>query len=214
MTDLIVTCECGYQISLRASMAGSRVRCPCGRTVLVPSFRDQRMGDEFSDGMAWRPAGTSAAPVTPNGPPFSAPWTSDPNPYASPTADLELVKVEHESPERTLGWLLFSFKGRIPRRAYWGATIGATVVFFVALVGLATIVGEDSPVALAVLVVLYIPAMWISLATQIKRWHDRDKSGWWFLINFIPYIGGLWVFIECGCLRGTKGPNSFGPDPT
>ena len=59
-----------------------------------------------------------------------------------------------------------------------------------------------------------IPLLWISLATRIKRWHDRDKSGAWVLINVIPYLGGLWEFIEVGCLRGTEGPNSFGPDPT
>ena len=61
---------------------------------------------------------------------------------------------------------------------------------------------------------MYIPMLWISVAVQCKRWHDRDKSGWWFLINFIPIIGPLWAFIELGCLRGTMGPNLYGADPT
>ena len=26
-------------------------------------------------------------------------------------------------------------------------------------------------------------------------------------------IGGLWYLIECGFLRGTPGPNTYGPDP-
>jgi len=64
------------------------------------------------------------------------------------------------------------------------------------------------------MVVLYIPVVWFSLALQVKRWHDRGKSGWWVLINLIPFVGGLWALVECGFLRGTEGPNQFGPDPT
>jgi uncharacterized membrane protein YhaH (DUF805 family) len=30
---------------------------------------------------------------------------------------------------------------------------------------------------------------------------------------FVPVIGGLWYLIECGFLRGTPGPNAYGPDP-
>ena len=53
----------------------------------------------------------------------------------------------------------------------------------------------------------------ISIIVQVKRWHDRDKSGWWVLINFVPVVGPLWALVECGFLRGTLGDNRFGPDP-
>ena len=53
---------------------------------------------------------------------------------------------------------------------------------------------------------------WIGLSVQVKRWHDRGKSGWWGLINLIPIIGQVWVFIECGVLRSTAGDNRFGRD--
>lgn len=53
----------------------------------------------------------------------------------------------------------------------------------------------------------------MALAVGVKRWHDRNKSAWWILIALIPYIGGIWILIECGCLRGTLGPNRFGGDP-
>jgi uncharacterized membrane protein YhaH (DUF805 family) len=56
--------------------------------------------------------------------------------------------------------------------------------------------------------------IWVGLAVQVKRWHDRNKSGWWVLVGFIPYIGGIWQIIECGCLRGTEGENRFGSDLT
>lgn len=55
--------------------------------------------------------------------------------------------------------------------------------------------------------------LWIVLAVQVKRWHDRGKSGWMVLVYFIPLIGSFWVLIECGFLSGTAGPNQYGPDP-
>ena len=51
-----------------------------------------------------------------------------------------------------------------------------------------------------------------SLAVQIRRFHDQDKSGWFVLLNFIPYVGGLVVLVFM-CLDGTKGKNRFGDDP-
>lgn len=63
------------------------------------------------------------------------------------------------------------------------------------------------------LIVLLLLLLWPSICLYAKRWHDRDKSGWWSLIVLIPIIGGLWMLIELGFLRGTDGPNRFGPDP-
>lgn len=48
---------------------------------------------------------------------------------------------------------------------------------------------------------------------EVKRCHDRGRSGWFLLINFIPIIGALWLWVELCFLRGTKGPSRFGPDP-
>ena len=58
--------------------------------------------------------------------------------------------------------------------------------------------------------------LWTHLAVFVKRWHDRDKSGWMILLILIPIvniIGFFWTLIECGFLDGTIGPNKFGPDP-
>ena len=60
---------------------------------------------------------------------------------------------------------------------------------------------------------VFLALLWPSLALQVKRWHDRDKSGWFVLVNLIPFIGWLWTLIECGFLDGTQGPNRFGPSP-
>jgi uncharacterized membrane protein YhaH (DUF805 family) len=57
------------------------------------------------------------------------------------------------------------------------------------------------------------PILLMGIIVQIKRWHDRDKSGWWILVHFIPILGTLWCLMECGFAKGTDGQNRFGPDP-
>ncbi|MDE2341689.1 MAG: DUF805 domain-containing protein, partial [Alphaproteobacteria bacterium] len=51
-----------------------------------------------------------------------------------------------------------------------------------------------------------------SIAVQVRRFHDQNRSGWFVLLGFVPYIGGLVVLIFM-LLEGTKGPNRFGEDP-
>ena len=73
--------------------------------------------------------------------------------------------------------------------------------------GLLDAIGNDYMfIALFVLQVM-------TLAVLIKRWHDRNKSGFWLLINLLPVIGQVWMVIELGVLPGTPGTNRFGPSP-
>jgi uncharacterized membrane protein YhaH (DUF805 family) len=55
---------------------------------------------------------------------------------------------------------------------------------------------------------IFIP----NLAVTIRRLHDQDKSGWFYLIALIPLIGPLILLIFM-FLEGTRGPNRFGDDP-
>jgi uncharacterized membrane protein YhaH (DUF805 family) len=85
--------------------------------------------------------------------------------------------------------------------------------------------------------VVLIPTFLSTLAVSLKRLHDRNKSGWWLLLFWIgpgvimgvqqsyqhiegSWILGLiavaimiWAIVELGFLRGTAGPNQYGPDP-
>ena len=120
-----------------------------------------------------------------------------------------------------LKWLLFSFQGRITRTQYWKASLCTIGVFYAVLfaIGFASAWSsfqegtEPNLVALMLLWPLSLPIIWISAALQVKRWHDRDKSATWWLINLIPLVGSLWTLVECGFLRGTQGPNAYGEDP-
>lgn len=106
--------------------------------------------------------------------------------------------------------LLFQFDGRINRAKFWAGVGAIWVGYFVIGILFGAI---DSSAVRGILGLAYLALLWPSLAISIKRWHDRDKSGWWVLIGFIPLIGWLWALIETGFLEGTKGPNQYGPDP-
>jgi uncharacterized membrane protein YhaH (DUF805 family) len=117
--------------------------------------------------------------------------------------------------------LLFSFDGRIRRTNYWLGALGAGLAYGVVAaicLMIAAMLGRGNGGGLAIIgMVLYFVvlffALWTSLALQIKRWHDRDKSWVWVFISFIPLVGAIWVLIEVGFLDGTQGPNKYGPSP-
>ncbi len=119
--------------------------------------------------------------------------------------------------------LLFGFQGRINRAKFWLVALAffvIEVILFAVLGGGAAMSADPQqalasigPVAGIVLFLFGLAATWISIAVGIKRFHDRNKSGVWILIIFVPLIGGLWYLIECGFLKGTPGPNDYGPDP-
>jgi len=111
--------------------------------------------------------------------------------------------------------LLFSFNGRINRAKYWLGTVCLIVVYVILAVVSGAAMSSDGSMGIVgiIAMIIYVAMIWPSVALGVKRFHDRDKSGWWVLIAFVPVIGGLWYLIECGFLEGTKGPNKFGPDP-
>lgn len=119
----------------------------------------------------------------------------------------------------------FSFDGRINRAKYWlylaiYLVIGLLMDRILFLLGGPTGTGEPAAamggaeILILLLTAAYaIVATWSYIAVHVKRWHDRDKSGWWVLISFVPILGFVWTIIECGCMKGTEGDNRFGPDP-
>jgi uncharacterized membrane protein YhaH (DUF805 family) len=136
------------------------------------------------------------------------------DPYQTPEADITPPATEYVPPSTKE--LLFSFQGRIPRRIYWAISIALAVIFYVPQIIMA-VAGDNTTIVLlmsVIILIMAIPGIWIGLGASVKRWHDRNKSGWWVLIGLIPIVGAIWTLVECGCLRGTEGPNEYGADPT
>jgi uncharacterized membrane protein YhaH (DUF805 family) len=107
-------------------------------------------------------------------------------------------------------WLAewFSFSGRISRRSFWlGHELPLLGILFLCLIldGLLKLHGVIIEICLLLLV-------WPNFATQVKRAHDRGRSGWFVLLGLVP-IASIWPAIELGFLRGDMGPNRFGADP-
>jgi uncharacterized membrane protein YhaH (DUF805 family) len=115
-----------------------------------------------------------------------------------------------------LRWQLFGFRGRIGRGAYWGSLVIMFVLFLIIGSMLPPAAAEGAPppemsdpAAFAIFVGIIL-STWINLAISVKRFHDRDKAGWWVLISLIPIVGPLWLLIELGFLPGTPGANQYG----
>ena len=99
-----------------------------------------------------------------------------------------------------------NFSGRARRKEYWYFLLMQIILIIIAMV-LDTII-FDSDVGLFYLVValgLFLPGV----AVTIRRLHDTNHSGWWFLISLVPLIGiVLIVFL----VRETKfETNQWGP---
>jgi uncharacterized membrane protein YhaH (DUF805 family) len=66
---------------------------------------------------------------------------------------------------------------------------------------------------------VFIPALALGVALTVRRFHDRDMSGWWYpgfiAASLIPVIGIIAsiALVVLFFLPGTAGPNRFGPDP-
>lgn len=122
-------------------------------------------------------------------------------------------------------YLLFSLDGRIGRRAYWlGMGILAIVTFgYSHLLNAVERINETTGphwwwpflVILSVPVTIFIDFLLFMswMAVSVKRLHDRNKTGLFFLLSFVPVLGQLWSLIELGLLKGTDGPNRYGEKP-
>lgn len=116
------------------------------------------------------------------------------------------TKLNYE--ELTLRKLYFSFSGRIGRLNFILGMVTLIAFIFLLLFTCALLKLTENELVYFISL-FYLPLLWSSLALQAKRWHDRNKSSWWILINFVPF-GGIWAFIETCILAGTKDTNNYG----
>ena len=104
----------------------------------------------------------------------------------------------------------FTYTGRASRSAYWWFALGELIAW-IGVIILAVIFAVLKVPAISVL--LYVLAgiafFLIGLSLLVRRLHDQDKSGFWFFIAFVPFIGGIWLLVLT-LLEGTPGQNRFG----
>ena len=108
------------------------------------------------------------------------------------------------------------FNGRARRMEYWMFTLVNIIITFSFLMmdnrmGLS--IFEFDGIAYGYLTLLYSLAVFIpSLAVTVRRLHDIGKSGWWYLVGLIPFIGGIWLLFLL-VKDGLPQENEYGPNP-
>ena len=137
--------------------------------------------------------------------------------------------------------LFLSTDGRINRLRFWiGTLILVAISTAATMLNLAIIGVSQTAVMLSVLVAFALA--YPSYALMAKRFQDRDRPGPLALLGIVPVfivnllytfrvldpidptalsrildvilvVIGLWLLVELGCLKGTQGPNRYGPDP-
>ena len=118
--------------------------------------------------------------------------------------------VASRPPALSLRALLFTLQGRIGRRTWWLWAVAMPIGMGLYATVLLRVVGV-SPRLTDTAVNLLL--LWPVVAVSVKRWHDRDKSGWWVLVTLIPLVGWLWALLQNGVLRGNHTANRFGEPP-
>jgi uncharacterized membrane protein YhaH (DUF805 family) len=80
------------------------------------------------------------------------------------------------------------FSGRAPRAEYWWYVLATTVVSigfaFADQLLIGPIYGDLEPLGLIQTIALIVPGA----AVTVRRLHDLDRTGWWFLLNLWGYF--------------------------
>jgi uncharacterized membrane protein YhaH (DUF805 family) len=97
-----------------------------------------------------------------------------------------------------------NFAGRARRAEYWWFALANFIAVFV-LVVLVTVARIFWVLYVVYLLALIVPG----IAVTIRRLHDTDRSGWWWLIALVPFVGGL-ILLVLLCIDSTRGTNQWG----
>lgn len=92
-----------------------------------------------------------------------------------------------------------TFRGRASRSEFWFFMLFCVLAMLVASVLDVTLfaayVATDGGglLSLITLLVTILP----SIAVSVRRLHDSNHSGWWYLLNFLPIIGLVLIYFYC-----------------
>ncbi len=121
----------------------------------------------------------------------------------------------------SIGQMLFGFGGRIRRRDFWLWSFvnlaAGLAVLSVAGMTAVLIVGQTQSYAhflwhVPLTLLAMVPFGWVIMALQVKRQHDIGRSMQWW-VNYIPFVGWIWVIGECYLREGMADANAYGPSP-
>lgn len=116
-----------------------------------------------------------------------------------------------------------TFDGRARRKEYWYWYLFNFIIsIFLAVVSLVINLPNGTEtdngigwfgLFINIVVIIYSLGVFIpNLAVTVRRLHDTNRSGWWYFISMIPFIGGILLFIYL-IEDSTPGDNQYGHNP-
>ena len=102
------------------------------------------------------------------------------------------------------------FNGRAARPEFWWFVLFNLIIAAVINLVAGIIVGRSSGQVVSDLYSLAV--LLPSLGVGIRRLHDTNRTGWWYLLVFIPVIGWI-VLIVFLAMASDPGSNNYGPNP-
>lgn len=105
------------------------------------------------------------------------------------------------------------FSGRARRKEFWMFTLISLIISIVLnvidrIIGTDFNNGSNGVISSIYSLLVLLP----SLGVGVRRLHDTNRSGWWWLIALVPCVGII-VLIVFWAQEGNPGPNSHGQDP-
>jgi uncharacterized membrane protein YhaH (DUF805 family) len=104
-----------------------------------------------------------------------------------------------------------SFGGRARRSEYWYFAVFHSLTILLAMV-VSYLAMLAIPALGFVLYSLVIFGTLLPHLATVRRLHDVNRTGWWYLFGFVPLLGSI-VLLVWFCTDGTGGPNRYGADP-
>mgnify|MGYP000972301834 CR=1 FL=1 len=106
------------------------------------------------------------------------------------------------------------FQGRASRSEFfrYNLMISLCLTIIPIMMGIIKLVTNDIMTAIVLYILLGIIDLALilpGLAITVRRLHDTNKSGWYFLINFIPIVGPIW-FLILMLTKGDTYTNNYG----
>jgi uncharacterized membrane protein YhaH (DUF805 family) len=102
-----------------------------------------------------------------------------------------------------------TFSGRASRGEFWSFVLINWLIAIVLYIPAAATSKDGTSALIALPALFWLAILVPSLAVLVRRLHDTDRSGAWFFISFVPFIGGLWLLVLT-LSGGTQGQNKYG----
>jgi len=88
-----------------------------------------------------------------------------------------------------------NWKGRASRPAYWYLVLAYIIAVVVPLILGSAIGGVIGALLSVVALIVWLAFIAPLIGAAVRRLHDGGRSGWWYFISLVPFIGGIWLLV-------------------